>query len=70
MRAAPHSSSAIHHHGSQDTIVYAVSGSGAIVSEAGQTRQPLEAGDWAIIPAYREHQEVNVSFPFSDLFQG
>jgi uncharacterized RmlC-like cupin family protein len=59
MRASPHSSSAIHHHGAQDTIVYAVSGSGAIVSEAGKTRQPLEKGDWAIIPAFREHQEVN-----------
>jgi hypothetical protein len=35
MRAAPNSSSDIHHHGAQDTIVYAVSGVGCIVSEGG-----------------------------------
>ncbi len=32
MTAKPHSASAIHHHGGQDTIVYAVSGRGAIVT--------------------------------------
>lgn len=32
MTATPHSASAIHHHGGQDTIVYAVSGRGAIVT--------------------------------------
>jgi uncharacterized RmlC-like cupin family protein len=36
MRAQPRSASAIHHHGEQDTIVYAVSGHGAIVSEGGE----------------------------------
>lgn len=36
MRAQPHSSSAVHHHGNQDTIVYAVSGKGAIVSDGGK----------------------------------
>ena len=59
MRAQPHSSSAVHHHGEQDTIVYAVSGRGAIVSEGGERRQDLEPGDWALIPAGMEHQEVN-----------
>lgn len=59
MRAQAHSSSAIHHHGAQDTIVYAVSGHGAVVSEGGKQRDELEPGDWALIPQGREHQEVN-----------
>ena len=59
MIAKPHSSSAIHHHGDQDTIVYAVSGGGAIVSEGGKKRQVLGPGDFALIPAGAEHQEVN-----------
>lgn len=43
-------------------IVYAVSGRGAIASldENGEEqRQVLSAGDWALIPANREHKEVN-----------
>lgn len=70
MIASPHTSSAIHHHGPEDTIVYAVQGRGSIVSDGGQTTQVLEPGDWALIPAYAEHQEVNegegevVSFEF------
>lgn len=52
--------------------MYAVSGHGAIVtaesrsndgaSGAGEVdviRQDLTPGDWALIPAFREHQEVN-----------
>jgi uncharacterized RmlC-like cupin family protein len=35
-----------------DTIVYAVSGRGAIVSENGKKRQELAPGDFALIPAY------------------
>ncbi len=61
MRALPHSSSTVHHHGEQDTVVYAVSGRGSIVSEDGKERVDLEPGDWALIPAFREHQEVNDS---------
>jgi uncharacterized RmlC-like cupin family protein len=61
MRALPHSSSAVHHHGDQDTVVYSVSGRGSIVSENGKERVDLEPGDWALIPAFREHQEVNDS---------
>lgn len=59
MRAQPHSGSAVHHHGNQDTIVYAVSGHGQIVSNAGKQVDKLEPGDWALIPKGREHQEVN-----------
>lgn len=35
-----------------DTIVYAVSGRGAIVSENGKKRQELGPGDFALIPAF------------------
>lgn len=59
MRAQPHSSSAIHHHGNQDTIVYAVSGHGSIESDGGKQVDNLEPGDWALIPKGREHKEVN-----------
>jgi len=59
MIAKPHSSSAVHHHGEQDTIVYAAKGHGSIVSEGGKKRQDLSPGDFALIPAFAEHQEVN-----------
>lgn len=59
MIAHPHSSSAVHHHGPQDTVVYCVRGRGAVVSEGGKKRQVLEKGDFALIPAHAEHQEVN-----------
>ncbi|KAF2969147.1 hypothetical protein GQX73_g4419 [Xylaria multiplex] len=59
MLARPRTASAVHHHGAQDTIVYAVSGRGAVVSEGGAKRTELAPGDYALIPAYMEHQEVN-----------
>lgn len=59
MIAKPLSSSAVHHHGDQDTIVYAASGHGTVVSEGGRKRQDLAPGDFALIPAFAEHQEVN-----------
>jgi uncharacterized RmlC-like cupin family protein len=61
MLAKPHTASAVHHHGAQDTIVYAVSGRGAVVSDGGETKVRLEPGDYALIPAFMEHQEVNDS---------
>jgi uncharacterized RmlC-like cupin family protein len=59
MIAQPHTSSAIHHHSTQDTIIYGIRGHGAVISEGGKTRQPIGPGDWALIPAGVEHQEVN-----------
>ena len=59
MIAKPQSSSDIHHHGAQDTIVYAVRGRGSIVSEGGGKRQILDPGDFAVIPAWAEHREAN-----------
>ena len=44
---------------SLDTIVYAVRGRGTVVSEGGKKRQILDPGDFALVPAYTEHQEVN-----------
>ncbi|KAF2476596.1 uncharacterized protein BDR25DRAFT_277853 [Lindgomyces ingoldianus] len=62
MIAKPHTASAVHHHGEEDTIVYAAKGHGAIVSGPnGSKRQDLVPGDFALIPAYAEHQEVNDS---------
>lgn len=61
MIAKAHTASAVHHHGEEDTIVYAAKGHGAIVSDGGKKRQKLDPGDWALIPAYAEHQEVNDS---------
>lgn len=61
MIAKPHTASAVHHHGSENTIVFAYSGHGTIVSDGGKKRQDLAPGDFALIPAYAEHQEVNDS---------
>ena len=61
MTAEPHSGSAVHHHGDQDTVVFAFKGHGTIVSEGGKNKQKLEPGDYALIPAWAEHQEVNES---------
>lgn len=45
-----------------DTIVYVAKGHGAIVSGSnGNKRQELAPGDFALIPAYAEHQEINES---------
>ncbi|KAF2876959.1 hypothetical protein BDV95DRAFT_481374 [Massariosphaeria phaeospora] len=60
MIAKPHTASAVHHHSEEDTIVYAAKGHGAIVSGPnGSKRQELAPGDFALLPAYTEHQEVN-----------
>ena len=59
MIAQPHTTSAIHHHGAQDTIVYCLRGTAAIVSEHGKKRQELHPGDFGLVPAYVEHQEMN-----------
>ena len=48
MRAHPHSGSAVHHHGEQDTIVYVVSGNGALVSEGGKKVRYLAASGTSV----------------------
>lgn len=59
MIAEPHTSSAVHHHGDQDTVIFCASGRGAITSEGGKKKTKLEPGDFCLIPAWMEHQEVN-----------
>ncbi|KAK5135122.1 hypothetical protein LTR08_005647 [Meristemomyces frigidus] len=61
MIAKPHTASQIHHHGDQDTVVFAFSGHGTIVSDGGKKKQQLAPGDYALIPAHAEHQETNES---------
>jgi uncharacterized RmlC-like cupin family protein len=61
MLAEPHSASSVHHHGEQDTIVYAAAGRSAIRSGPGGREQvELNAGDFAFIPAGLVHQELNI----------
>ena len=50
MTAKPHTASAVHHHGGQDTVVFSFSGYGTVVSEGGNKRQKLSPGDFALIP--------------------
>ncbi|UZJ57546.1 hypothetical protein CBS101457_006866 [Exobasidium rhododendri] len=60
MEAQPNSSSAVHHHGDQDTIVYALHGKGQIAyGPDSSQRLDVLPGDHALIPAYTEHQEIN-----------
>ncbi|KAI0456339.1 RmlC-like cupin domain-containing protein [Xylaria acuta] len=64
MRAKPHCSSAVHHHGEQETIIYAASGKGVLVTNTGGgedqlKRHELSPGDFALIPPWTEHQEIN-----------
>ncbi|KAK3292896.1 RmlC-like cupin domain-containing protein [Chaetomium fimeti] len=62
----PNSSSTVHHHGEQETIIYTVSGQGSLLSQPkGDDEEPerheLGPGDFAFIPAWTEHQAVNNS---------
>ncbi|RYC65619.1 dyp-type peroxidase [Xylaria longipes] len=55
---------AVHHHGEQETIIYAASGKGVLVTNTGGgedqlKRHELSAGDFAFIPPWTEHQEIN-----------
>ncbi|ORY70284.1 RmlC-like cupin domain-containing protein [Pseudomassariella vexata] len=63
MIAKPRCSSAVHHHGEQDTIIYAASGKGILVTSAGANSTPkkheLSPGDFAFVPPWTEHQEIN-----------
>lgn len=64
MIAEPHTASAVHHHGEQDTVVFCASGKGAIVSrgedgKGQEKRDELLPGDFCLIPRFMEHQEVN-----------
>ncbi|KAK7914977.1 cupin domain-containing protein [Apiospora marii] len=55
--------SAVHHHGEQDTIIYAASGTGILMTNPGNegelVKHELSPGDFAFVPPWTEHQEVN-----------
>ncbi|KAF6804092.1 cupin domain-containing protein [Colletotrichum sojae] len=58
----PHTTSAVRHHGEQDTIIYTASGTGVLLvsPSAGEVkRHEMEKGDFAFIPAWTEHQLLN-----------
>ncbi len=60
MEAQPHTESSVHHHGEQDTIIYAAAGHGALrTGPGGRNVIELRAGDFAFIPAGVVHQEMN-----------
>ncbi|KAF2153279.1 RmlC-like cupin [Myriangium duriaei CBS 260.36] len=59
MTAKPHTKSDIHHHGDQDTIIYALRGTGSVVTDQGNTTTRLAPGDFCLIPAGVEHLEQN-----------
>ncbi|KZL70339.1 cupin domain-containing protein [Colletotrichum tofieldiae] len=60
-----HATSAIRHHGEQDTVVYMASGTGLLLVSpgAGQDvkRHEMSTGDFAFIPSWTEHQMLNES---------
>ncbi|KAK4141326.1 uncharacterized protein C8A04DRAFT_14169 [Dichotomopilus funicola] len=62
----PGSSTSVRHHGEQETIIYAVSGKGSLLSQPrGDKEEPerheLGPGDFAFVPAWTEHQISNDS---------
>lgn len=62
----PNSSSAVHHNGEQDSIVYVASGNGVLLTTPDDEglepkRHELSKGDFAFIPAWTEHQALNSS---------
>ena len=59
MLADPHSKSAVHTHGEQDTIIYALRGVGKVKFADGREEVTLRPGDFALVPAHAEHQEIN-----------
>ena len=61
MVAEPHTQSGVHHHGEQETIVFAAAGHSAIRSgPGGREVAELFPGDFALIPAGVIHQELNL----------
>ncbi|KAK6859616.1 hypothetical protein PG990_013128 [Apiospora arundinis] len=63
LTAKPRCASAVHHHGEQDTIIYAASGTGILMTNPDNDgelkKHELSPGDFAFVPPWTEHQEVN-----------
>jgi uncharacterized RmlC-like cupin family protein len=62
MVAEPNTTSAVHHHGAQETVVYVASGKSRVKwGNRLEHDVELEAGDFLFIPPYMPHQEINPS---------
>jgi uncharacterized RmlC-like cupin family protein len=58
----PGSRTGVHHHGSQETIAYVLSGACEIRwGERGEFRAQANAGDFIHVPAHLPHMEINPS---------
>jgi uncharacterized RmlC-like cupin family protein len=62
MLAEPNTTSAVHHHGPQETVVYVVSGKSRVKWGSRLEHDvEFETGDFLFIPPYMPHQEINPS---------
>jgi uncharacterized RmlC-like cupin family protein len=62
MIAEPHTSSSVHHHGDQETVIYVLGGGGQVRwGRRGEFSEMLRPGDFVFIPAGVPHQELNPS---------
>lgn len=56
MEAEPRSASAVHHHGSQDTIVYGLQGHGSVLFDRGNKKHNIGPGESVCM----SHQRIKV----------
>jgi uncharacterized RmlC-like cupin family protein len=62
MMAGPNTTSSVHHHGAQETVVYVAEGRGTLRwGRRLEHQTDLEAGDFLFVPAFLPHQEINPS---------
>lgn len=62
MIAEPHTSSSVHHHGDQETVIYVLRGNGQVRwGRYGESSEIVRPGDFVFIPAGLHHQELNPS---------
>ena len=58
----PGARTGIHHHGSQETVVYVLEGEACVEwGERGEHSATVRAGDFLHVPAWLPHREVNPS---------
>jgi uncharacterized RmlC-like cupin family protein len=58
----PGARTGIHHHGEQETIVYALEGDALVRwGEQGESEATVRAGDFLHVPAFTPHMEINLS---------
>src|ERR1700743_1370033 len=56
----PGAQTGIHHHGSQDTVVYVLEGESLVEwGERGEQAVKVHAGDFLHVPAWLGHREIN-----------